>query len=358
MDQPLDASRDGNSMTFSSQKGFSLVQTVIVLALSTIVGVGMASVIKDSYYNSKRAAVQSMRLMAINNIRFSSGNFIAMNKSALENRKKGTNSQLVSCVCGKSNCATNVKYDVGIYDVSGVPLAGTLAAPRYYNTQGDRCDQDQEGCILQATAQFTCIGTNCGDASAMTDSDPVLRISYSLKPIANKDISGLGPMPEVKGPDIDITAKSIRNYALENSLCVQISSFSPNVGFVTGGEEIVFQGGGLMDVNQVYIGGQVCPIIAQANLSLSCRAPAASEGLYDVLVAYGNTENPETILLPQSYAYNPVPAGGGNTNTCLWQPKEACSINCDKELPFFPPCFQGNRGERINVKEYIYECSC
>lgn len=346
-------------MRITSQKGFSLVQTVMVFALSTVVGVGLASVMKDSYYNSKRAAIQSMRLMAINNIRFSSGNFIAMNKTALENRKKGTDIQIVSCVCGKSNCATNVKYDVSIYDVSGVQVAGTLAAPRYYNTQGDICDPKQEGCILQATAQFTCIGSNCGDASTMTDSDPVLRISYSLRSIANKDLSGLGSMPEVRGPDIDITAKSIRNYAIENSLCVQISSFSPNVGFVTGGEEIVFQGGGLTDVNEVYIGGQICPITSQTNLTMSCRAPAASQGLYDVLVNYGNKDDPERILLPQSYAYNPVPAGGGSTNTCMWRPQAACTTTtCGPEVTSYPPCFQGNIGEKINVKEYLYECSC
>lgn len=346
-------------MRINTQSGYSLIQTVVAIGLFAIVGMGIASILSDSYMGSRRNSVQLTRTSIINNVRFNASNFIAMNRSALENRKEGKNSQLVSCVCGKKACATNVKYEASLYDVAGVKIAGTSEEPRFYNVYGDSCVKDSEDCLFQATAQFECVGSNCSDASAATDSDPVLRVSYSIKPIDESRVSSLGAMPEVNGPSVDITAKSIRTYALENNLCVQVTGFAPNTGSDTGGTEVVFQGSGLTDVNSVLIGSKDCVISSKSLLSLTCVTPSQSVGFYDVQVNYGNAQEPEKILIKRGFAYISSGSGGSEEKKCMWHPTGPCTA-CDLEDNSIqlPPCIEGNQGEKTETGGKIYECRC
>jgi hypothetical protein len=301
-------------------------------------------------------SAQVSRITLANNIRFSAANFIAMNRTALENRKAGTTSQLVDCVCGKTTCSTNLSQDLNLYDVGGNQIAGSLAKPLYYNTSGELCDPKAENCILQATAKFVCLGSNCGDASSMTDGDPVLRVSYLVSPIPGKKLSS---QEVISGPDMDISAKAIRDYAMENNLCVQVSSYSPNTGFAKGGNEIEFQGSGLTDVHEINIGGSSCLILEKTLLKIRCQAPSGHEGLQNILVRYGSLASPEVISFPRGYGYLPNPEEG-EAKQCGWHIVGECTgKDCQQSNGnSLPPCIEGNIGEKQQQGGDIYECRC
>lgn len=258
--------------SLNSSKGFSAIQTVLVVMLSGMVALGLASVLYDNQTASRRNTAQLSRLMVTNNIRFSAGNFIAINRSAFENNKMGA-LDLAACVCGKSTCGQNVAYNTSLYDATGAKISGTADLPVYFDTQGRNCSPDQEGCILKATSQVTCLGTNCGNSTGISETDPILRISYSVSPIDPQKIRNLGPMPVLNGPDIDIMVNTVRDYAIDKNLCVRVLGITPDNGPIAGGNDIAIQGSGLNKVLNIYIDGQTCQIKSQDPATLTCTAP-------------------------------------------------------------------------------------
>lgn len=343
----------------ASNKGYSLVQTLVVTALASVVSLGLASVLKENHSQLRRNSAELSRLMVINTIRFNSGNFISVNKSSFENAKEGF-SELRNCVCGHSTCEANINYPMSLFDSGGKKVAGSKSSPLFYNTRGQLCDPKQEDCILEATTQFICIGTNCGKTNAMSESDPILRISYSIKPISPERVRAFGRMPEITGPEIDITATSIRDYSINNNLCVQVLSISPNQGPLKGGNDIEVQGSGLTSVLDVSIAGEPCSINSKTGSKLSCTVPESNSlGPKNVLVEYGKPANPEKILLLAAYTYKDGATGPNEPpQECPWYPSNSPPPDEVRDIPYLPSCTIENNHEMVLFNGAPYECRC
>lgn len=327
------------------QAGFTLIQTLISIGLGTMVTLGLGAVLvtaqKDHYRQSAHVAIYTV----VNNIRFNAASHMAMNKSALENRKSGTNANLAACACGEPQCVANTEYGLDLYDVSGGKIAGN-DEPQYYDHSGNLCNPSSPSCIFQATATFRCLGQNCG-TNVMNESDPVLRVSYNLKAIDQaRSSAAYGEIPTVNSPAIDITANSIRNYALQNNLCVLVTSLSPGSGSYLGGTNVTIRGSGLSQISNILIGPSSCPISTQTDAEIVCRTTAGPQGAQKVTFYYGTTE---TIEIANGFTYDTTPA----QKTCKWHPLTT------GPSPSLPPCTELNHGEKFQSgSSATYECRC
>lgn len=328
----------------SQHSGYSLVQVLIALSLGTIVTLGLGNILVQAQKDFYRKSAQVSRFTIVNNIRFNAASFVSLNKSALENRTTGRNPYLAACACGELLCQKDNTYSLDVLDNAGVKLAGG-GMPQYYNHNGDVCDPSSANCIFQATASFRCIGENCG--TGLSDpSDPVLRISYSIKPIdAEKSLLLYGQLPEINSPEIDITAHSIKSYALQNNLCVTVTSFYPKSGSSLGGTSMTFAGSGLSQISSVMIGNSDCAITSKTNSEIKCTTGAGTLGINNIQLNYGTFEK---VDLPNSYTYDSTPV----VKTCLWHPLSPA------ESPSLPPCRDLNNGERYPTGGGEYECRC
>ncbi len=328
-----------------NKSGFTLIQTLIAIGLGTIVSLGLAATLvaaqKDHYRKSAQVAIYTI----VNNIRFNGASYMAMNRSALENRKSGENPFLAACTCGEPNCTANTPYGLDLYDVSGTKIAGN-SIPRYYDHSGDECDPTAANCIYQATAIFKCLGQNCG-TNAMNESDPVLRISYVLKPTDPlRSAPAYGELPTINSPDIDITANSIRTYALQNNLCVLVTGISPGSGSYLGGTSVAIRGSGLSQISSILIGPSACSITSQSNPEIVCTTAAGPQGAQKVTLYYGTTE---TIEIANGFTYDTTPP----QKICKWHPLTQGTSTS------LPPCSELNQGQKYQSgSSSEYACRC
>jgi Tfp pilus assembly protein PilV len=298
-----------------NQSGFTLIQTLIAIGLGTIVSLGLAATLvaaqKDHYRKSAQVAIYTI----VNNIRFNGASYMAMNRSALENRKSGENPFLAACTCGEPNCTANTPYGLDLYDVSGTKIAGN-SIPRYYDHSGDECD-------------------------------PVLRISYVLKPTDPlRSAPAYGELPTINSPDIDITANSIRTYALQNNLCVLVTGISPGSGSYLGGTSVAIRGSGLSQISSILIGPSACSITSQSNPEIVCTTAAGPQGAQKVTLYYGATE---TIEIANGFTYDTTPP----QKICKWHPLTQGTSTS------LPPCSELNQGQKYQSgSSSEYACRC
>jgi prepilin-type N-terminal cleavage/methylation domain-containing protein len=153
----------------SDQRGFTLVEILISLAVIAINLVGLGAVIRASLDASKRAQVIATRDAVVDSIRRAASSPLAMHRTANET----INAPLLICVNG--GCAQNAIVDYNLFDAGGTRIAGTSSNPVHYYADGSVAPSS-----LNASIKATVVAYIRCPAGACITANVVIESHYSV----------------------------------------------------------------------------------------------------------------------------------------------------------------------------------